>query len=318
MSYILDALKKKSENAREIRKVLGLGESPDSMPPLKSVARWPYIIALLFLLNAVIFAFWMRHWHRNGNTDSNRNGTSIAQPAENSAQTVSPATVGKTEGAAQSTDAARPPGTVATGAPGRGTIREGAGENKDTIKNPETKQAQRTGTHLPNQAAAQPSSAAPGASGTAGTAAQKPDASKVTQDPKAAGIKHGLKVSKQPADLKKTPGSVEQPPQTRASDGIVSDLQDFAKLEEPAGAPPVSAIPKWHELTSEIRDAIPNLFISILIYSQSPENRWINLNGSKKLEGQEIAAGLKLERITPDGAIFNYRGQRFFKRVVGD
>jgi hypothetical protein len=56
----------------------------------------------------------------------------------------------------------------------------------------------------------------------------------------------------------------------------------------------------------------------MLVYSQKPEDRWININGSKRREGEEISADLKLEAITPDGAIFSYQGHRFYKGVVED
>jgi hypothetical protein len=56
----------------------------------------------------------------------------------------------------------------------------------------------------------------------------------------------------------------------------------------------------------------------MLIYSKKPDQRWININGSKRREGDEISAGLKLEEITPDGAIFSYLGTRFYKGVIGN
>jgi hypothetical protein len=118
--------------------------------------------------------------------------------------------------------------------------------------------------------------------------------------------------------VKKPAVSVEQPLQPWAGGGIISDLQDFTKLEASSRKPAAPPVPKWHELAPEVRDAIPNLVVSMLIYSHKTEERWININGSKRREGQEISSGLKLEQITPDGAIFNYRGQHFFKSVVGD
>jgi general secretion pathway protein B len=76
--------------------------------------------------------------------------------------------------------------------------------------------------------------------------------------------------------------------------------------------------PRLQELPPNVRDSIPNLHVSMLIYSGKAENRWININGSKQREGQEVAPGLKLEQITPSGAVFSYRGQRFYKGVIGD
>ena len=126
------------------------------------------------------------------------------------------------------------------------------------------------------------------------------------------------KTSKPQAASKKAAQPAEQHPQPRTGNGIVSDFEDFAKLEASTGRPTAPPAPKWHELAPEVRDAIPNLVVSMLVYAKNPADRWININGSRKTEGQEISSGLKLEQITPDGAILSYRGQRFFKRVVGD
>ena len=81
MSYILDALKK-SEQARGLRKTLGLLEAPVSPPSLKSVARWPYLIAFVLILNAGFFAFWLRPWQWGGNAGWNRNSISGGQSPE--------------------------------------------------------------------------------------------------------------------------------------------------------------------------------------------------------------------------------------------
>lgn len=349
MSFILDALKK-SEQARGLRKTLGLLDAPVSLPPLKSFARWPYIIAFVLGLNACFFAFWFHPWHRGGNTDWNGSGVSGAQVAETSPQTdfVGPpaplaqtgdkpgtaggekeAGQGKTEGAAQTADATAGAGQTADAAgpsktetsvtPVQGTVQDQVSENKVHVKGPGAKQDQKAGAHRPDHAASQLASAPPGASGITEAALKKPESSKLPQDSKAAGTKQGPKTSKAQAEgLKKTAEPVDQPVQQRAGNGIVSDLQDFAKLDAASSKPAAPEVPKWHELAPEVRDAVPSLVVSMLIYSQSHQDRWININGSKKREGEEISPGLKLEQITPDGAIFSYRGQRFFKGIVGD
>ncbi len=54
---------------------------------------------------------------------------------------------------------------------------------------------------------------------------------------------------------------------------------------------------------------------SVLIYSEKPAERMVNINGRTTREGQEVSDGLKLEEITPDGAIFSFKGYRFQKGV---
>ncbi len=240
MSFILDALKK-SEQARGLRKTLGLLDAPVSLPPLKSFARWPYIIAFVLGLNACFFAFWFHPWHRGGNTDWNGSGVSGAQVAETSPQAdfVGPpaplartgdkpgtaggekeAGQGKTEGAGQPPDATAEAGQTADAVeasetetsvtPVQGTVQDHVSENKVHVKGPGAKQDQKAGAHRPDHAASQLASASPGGVGTTEAALKKPESSKPPQDSKAAGTKQGSKTSKAPAEaLKKTAEPVE-------------------------------------------------------------------------------------------------------------
>lgn len=154
-------------------------------------------------------------------------------------------------------------------------------------------------------------SATRGASKTTSAAVKKPVSPKLPQSPGDAGTKQVLKTAKAETAVKNSPARLEQSLQSGAGSGIVADLQSLPK---PVPRPE----PKWHELAPQVRNAIPNMSVSMLVYSRKPEERWININGAKRREGQEISSGLKVEEITPDGAIFSYMGQRFYKGVVGD
>ncbi len=50
---------------------------------------------------------------------------------------------------------------------------------------------------------------------------------------------------------------------------------------------------------------------TMLVYSNKPEERILNINGRMMREGQEVAPGLRLEEINQDGAVFSFRGTRF-------
>jgi hypothetical protein len=73
---------------------------------------------------------------------------------------------------------------------------------------------------------------------------------------------------------------------------------------------------KWDELPPQIQNFL-SMYITMLVYAKSTEERLIVVNGSSMHEGQE-RAGLKLEEITRDGGIFSYQGYRFRKAVRGD
>ena len=51
--------------------------------------------------------------------------------------------------------------------------------------------------------------------------------------------------------------------------------------------------------------------LDIHVYSNTPTERFVFINMRKYAEGQVIAEGATLERVTPDGAVLSYQGTRF-------
>jgi general secretion pathway protein B len=66
-----------------------------------------------------------------------------------------------------------------------------------------------------------------------------------------------------------------------------------------------------NELPAAVRSGLPAFRISGHAYSPEPRTRVTRINEKILQEGQELAPGLKLEEIVPDGVIFSYRGYRF-------
>ncbi len=306
MSYILDALKK-SERARRSRKTRRLIEDPveatviPSSQPRESSPRWTYILVFTLLLNAGFFVFWLRPWQWSPNANVSGSHISSGQLPETRRQeapVIPPAPLTqlqeekkamqsqppKEENSAPNAPAPDVVTAVSFGPPVSGT------QTHKTVQD-QTKDE---------------------------VAVKKPDGSKLSQNPKAAETKKGLKAADLEAAGKNQAVLAEQPLRPAAASGIISDIQPLAELGESSDKPAALHAPKWHKLAPQIRDALPNLSVSMLVYSKKPEDRWIHINGSKKREGEEISAGLKLEEITPDGAIFIYKGHRFYKGVVGD
>jgi general secretion pathway protein B len=79
-----------------------------------------------------------------------------------------------------------------------------------------------------------------------------------------------------------------------------------------AGMPEENKIYKLMELPSSIRQSLPSFSVSALLYSSSPASRMVRINDQMMHEGQDLAAGVKLEEITRDGLIFRYQKYRFF------
>lgn len=62
-------------------------------------------------------------------------------------------------------------------------------------------------------------------------------------------------------------------------------------------------------------EAMPNIVITVHAYAPDPRERLAGINGRLLREGQEVAPGLKLEGITEEGVILNFRGRRFRRAV---
>jgi len=76
---------------------------------------------------------------------------------------------------------------------------------------------------------------------------------------------------------------------------------------EPHVAEPIS----YWELPQGIRDDLPPIKISVLVYAEQPHDRFLLSNGQRLVEKDELDNGLVLDEIRKDGAIFLYRNYRF-------
>ena len=76
-------------------------------------------------------------------------------------------------------------------------------------------------------------------------------------------------------------------------------------------SPEPQPISYW-ELPDNIREGVPEIKFSVLVYDSVPANRFVLVNGERYVEGDTPAQGLVLEEIRRDGVIFSYRLYRFF------
>ena len=78
---------------------------------------------------------------------------------------------------------------------------------------------------------------------------------------------------------------------------------------EPRGSEPVN----YWELPQNVRDGMPELKISVLVYAEKPADRFMLLNGRRVVENDSVS-GVELEEIRREGAVFRYRNYRFLVR----
>lgn len=103
-----------------------------------------------------------------------------------------------------------------------------------------------------------------------------------------------------PAESEQSAGVVRIPSEPT---GGLSEMPDENKLY------------KLHELPSAIRHGLPAFSVSALLYSSNPDSRMVRINEQMMHEGQDLAAGVKLEEIARDGIILRYQKYRFYVAV---
>lgn len=65
------------------------------------------------------------------------------------------------------------------------------------------------------------------------------------------------------------------------------------------------------ELPRNVREDLPPLDLSINVYSERPESRFALINGERYQEGDAVAPGVVIHRITRAGAVLDFRDYRF-------
>jgi len=92
---------------------------------------------------------------------------------------------------------------------------------------------------------------------------------------------------------------------------ILTDAND------PASISVAEPVPFLEELPAAQQQELPTMKFAGHTYSSIPGDRLIIINNGIKRQGDSIGPGLKLEEITWDGVILNYRGLRFQVLTTG-
>jgi general secretion pathway protein B len=82
-----------------------------------------------------------------------------------------------------------------------------------------------------------------------------------------------------------------------------------------AEAAPEAPLVRFGELPVAVQEEIPKFKVAAHAYSSVPRNRLVSIDDRVLHEGDEVASGLKLEAITPNGMIMTYKGYRFLRSV---
>jgi len=89
-----------------------------------------------------------------------------------------------------------------------------------------------------------------------------------------------------------------------------------ASASEPEETPPADGrVFGLAELPAAISAELPKLLVSGHVWSEEPSMRLLSVDDRLLREGSEAAPGVSLQEITPEGAVFVFKGWRF--RVAG-
>ena len=108
-----------------------------------------------------------------------------------------------------------------------------------------------------------------------------------------------------PAETTMVPGANPSPPEAVASPA--EQKADRRTGLEPHVSEPIS----YWELPQGIRDDMPEIRITVLVYAEQPSDRFLLSNGQRLVEKDQLDGGLVLDEIRKDGAVFLYRNYRF-------
>jgi general secretion pathway protein B len=120
-----------------------------------------------------------------------------------------------------------------------------------------------------------------------------------------------------------TPPAEAAPPEQAAdpaapiqSNQGATDLAENGRTRQ-VEAPQASIDPQvlepisYWEVPQSVRENMPEFKISVLVYAENPEDRFLLMNGQRLAEKDDLTGGVRLDEIRRDGAVFTYRKYRF-------
>jgi general secretion pathway protein B len=102
-----------------------------------------------------------------------------------------------------------------------------------------------------------------------------------------------------------------------AVDELDQQVSQLAADTESADEPLETHVPEpisFWELPQSVRDTLPEIKITVLVYAEEPADRFLLVNGKRLGEKEALGNGVELEEIRREGAVFLYRKYRFLMK----
>jgi general secretion pathway protein B len=105
-------------------------------------------------------------------------------------------------------------------------------------------------------------------------------------------------------------------PQTAQAAPPTAATASAAATAAPGATPKPAAafeepVQNLRDLPEPIQRSIPQVAVGGYIYSKNPSDRLLLIDKVLRREGEEVAPGLKLEKLNPKEAVFNFKGYRY-------
>jgi general secretion pathway protein B len=105
------------------------------------------------------------------------------------------------------------------------------------------------------------------------------------------------------ADPQTTQAAAAPAPDASAAAAPGAPARPAVAFEEP--------VQNLRDLPEPIQRSIPQVAVGGYIYSKNPADRLLLIDKVLRREGDEVAPGLKLEKLNPKEAVFNFKGYRY-------
>ena len=113
---------------------------------------------------------------------------------------------------------------------------------------------------------------------------------------------------------------VAEPPPAAKPLAPATDKTAAAPAETASAKPaaaPGTAVPTIWELPYATRKDLPEIDLSMHVYSADPKQRFVVIKGDRHGEGDELGQDFVLREIRQDGLVLEYKGQAFFYPRTG-
>jgi len=271
MSYILEALKK-SEQERELGQVPGLVTSQELKPARRP--RWVFVVVGILLVNVLLLV-----------------GLLIGQRVSEDSIQVS------------EIEAITAPGTGATTDPSNNLLQP---EEPQVVVEPDPKPVV---VPIQTPLAIEPAVATDSPGARESVVKESPPAAVIrTASPKESPPAVVTRIASPEIKQNATVVFAEKPLDEYSDDeqivGTLSSAQGSDRERE-------EQVPLWRELPSEIRQSLPLINMDVHVYAEQAADRFVLINLLKYREGDVLEEGPRVERITPEGMVLSYQGERF-------